>query len=84
MLSLRRVELHGFKGFERFKLRLKGDAYLAGPNNAGKSTLTMALRLAAQMLRIAIRRGPTENFMDGTEEVLGSSAQPEGAKRVSS
>jgi hypothetical protein len=69
--SIRRLELHGFKGFERFTLRLKGDAYLAGPNNAGKSTLTMALRMAALMVRIAMRRGPTDSLMDGSEEVLG-------------
>jgi predicted ATP-dependent endonuclease of OLD family len=71
MFSIQRLELHGFKAFERFTLRLKGDGYLAGPNNAGKSTLTSALRISAQMVRIATRRGPTDNFMDGTEQVLG-------------
>ena len=59
--------------FERFRLDLRGDAYLAGPNNAGKSTLIRAIRVAAQMLRIAARRNPTETFWDGKEQVLGYS-----------
>ena len=59
--------------FERFRLDLRGDAYLAGPNNAGKSTLITAIRVAAQMLRIAVRRNPTETFRDGKEQVLGYS-----------
>lgn len=71
MTVIQRLDLHAFKAFERFTLRLKDDAYLAGPNNAGKSTLTTALRMSAQMVRIAMRRGPTETFMDGTEQVLG-------------
>jgi predicted ATP-dependent endonuclease of OLD family len=73
MHAIQRLDLHGFKAFERFTLNLKGDGYLAGPNNAGKSTLTAALRIAAQMVRIAMRRGPTESFMDGKDQVLGYS-----------
>jgi predicted ATPase len=73
MSSIQRLELHGFKAFERFTLRLKGDGYLAGPNNAGKSTLITALRISAQMVRMAMRRGPAETFMDGSEQVLGYS-----------
>lgn len=69
--SIQRLELHAFKAFERFTLRLKGDGYLVGPNNAGKSTLTTALRLSAQMVRIAKRRGPTDRLSDGSEQVLG-------------
>ena len=59
--------------FERFRLDLRGDAYLAGPNNAGKSTLITAIRVGAQMLRIATRRNPTETFMNSREQVLGYS-----------
>jgi hypothetical protein len=57
--------------FERFRLDLRGDAYLAGPNNAGKSTLIAAIRVTAQMLRIATRRNPPDVFQDGNEQVLG-------------
>jgi predicted ATPase len=66
-----RLTLADFKAFERFTLNVRGDAYLAGPNNAGKSTLIAALRAAAQMLRTAMRRNPTETFMDRSEQVLG-------------
>jgi AAA15 family ATPase/GTPase len=56
---IQQVSLHNFKAFERFTLDLRGDAYLAGPNNAGKSTLIAAIRVAAGLLRIAMRRNPT-------------------------
>src|SRR5512142_1598572 len=59
--------------FERFRLDIRNDAYLAGPNNAGKSTLIRAIRVAAQMLRIATRRNPNETFQDGSQQVLGYS-----------
>jgi predicted ATP-dependent endonuclease of OLD family len=68
---LQRLSVQSFMAFERFRLDLRGDAFLAGPNNAGKSTLIAAIRAAAQMLRIAMRRNPTESFLDGREEVLG-------------
>lgn len=68
---IQRVSLHNFKTFERFTLDLRGDAYLAGPNNAGKSTLIAAIRLAAALLRIATRRNPTDTFNDQSQQVLG-------------
>lgn len=68
---IQRVSLHNFKAFERFTLDLRGDAYLAGPNNAGKSTLIAAMRLAAEMLRIAMRRNPADTFNDQRQQVLG-------------
>ena len=70
---IQRVALRNFMAFERFRLDLRGDAFLAGPNNAGKSTLIRAVRTSAQMLRIAFRRNPTEAFYDGREQVLGYS-----------
>jgi hypothetical protein len=68
---IQRVSLHNFKAFERFTLDLRGDAYLAGPNNAGKSTLIAAIRVAAGLLRVATRRNPTDTFTDRNEQVLG-------------
>lgn len=68
---IQRVSLHNFKAFEQFTLGLRGDAYLAGPNNAGKSTLIEAMRVAAGLLRIAMRRNPTETFRDRGEQVIG-------------
>lgn len=61
---IRRVELTSFKAFERFSATLRGDAFLAGPNNAGKSTLIAALRMATHMVRIAERRAPTDEILD--------------------
>jgi predicted ATPase len=70
-IAVNRVTLSDFKAFDRFTLHVRGDAFLAGPNNAGKSTLIAALRAAAQMLRTAMRRNPTETFMDRSQQVLG-------------
>jgi hypothetical protein len=72
-MVIQRVTLRNFKAFERFRLDVRGDALLAGPNNAGKSTLIQAIRTAAQMLRIAFRRNPNETFYDGRDQVLGYS-----------
>jgi predicted ATP-dependent endonuclease of OLD family len=52
---IHRLELQNFKAFERFSVTFSGDAFLVGPNNAGKSTLIAALRAAANMVRLAKR-----------------------------
>jgi predicted ATP-dependent endonuclease of OLD family len=68
---IRRLEVQHFKAFERYSLYLPGTAFLAGPNNAGKSTLIAALRTAARMLRVASRRRATDSFLDRGRTVLG-------------
>ena len=55
-----------FKAFDRFTLRMNGDAFLVGPNNAGKSTLIAAIR-ADDVLRIAKRLSASESeSIDGS------------------
>lgn len=66
-----RLILDQFKAFERFTLHVRGDAFLAGPNNAGKSTLLAALRTAARMIRQAQRLRASENFFDRGRNVPG-------------
>jgi predicted ATPase len=70
-LLIQRLVLDQFKAFERYTLRLRGDSYLAGPNNAGKSTLLAALRTAARMLRHASRRRASDTFFDRGRRVPG-------------
>jgi energy-coupling factor transporter ATP-binding protein EcfA2 len=75
---IHRLDIHNFKAFERYTVYVHGSAYLAGPNNAGKSTIIGALRTCANMLRRARRQRPTDTFQDHGNEVLGfpfSSAQ---------
>ena len=67
---LQRVTLDHFKAFERFNLYLRGDAYLAGPNNAGKSTLIAGIRTGAKMLRSAERRVATYDVLDKGNRVV--------------
>src|ERR1700761_627749 len=52
---IRSLSLTNFKAFEKFRVGFKEDAYLVGPNNAGKSTVIAALRSVANMVRIATR-----------------------------
>ena len=52
---LRRLDLVNFKAFEQYRIDFRGDAFLVGPNNAGKSTILAALRAGAFMIRIASR-----------------------------
>ena len=58
-MRIRRLDLRNFKAFERFTMTLGSNAFLVGPNNAGKSTLIAAMRVAAGMLDHATRRKPT-------------------------
>lgn len=63
------VYLQNFKAFERFRVTFKGDAFLVGPNNAGKSTVIAALRSVASMVRIASRERATQSFeVDGFQQ----------------
>jgi predicted ATPase len=57
-VSLRRLRLKGYKTFAAFDLQFRGDTFLVGPNNAGKSTLIEAMQGASVMLRYAAQRRP--------------------------
>lgn len=64
------IYLQNFKAFERFRVTVKGDAFLVGPNNAGKSTVIAALRSVASMVRIALRERAAQSFeVDGFQQV---------------
>ena len=58
-MRIQQLDLWNFKAFERFTMTLGTSAFLVGPNNAGKSTLIAATRVAAGMLEHASRRRPT-------------------------
>lgn len=64
-MRIQRLDLWNFKAFERFTMNLGASAFLVGPNNAGKSTLISAARVAAGMLEQASRRRPTWYRMHG-------------------
>ncbi|MXZ68093.1 MAG: AAA family ATPase [Acidimicrobiia bacterium] len=58
-MRIQQLDLWNFKAFERFTMNLGANAFLVGPNNAGKSTLIEAARVAAGMLEHASRRRTT-------------------------
>lgn len=58
-MRIQQLDLWNFKAFERFTMNLGASAFLVGPNNAGKSTLIAAARVAAGMLEQASRRRAT-------------------------
>ena len=68
-MRIQRLELWNFKAFERFTMTLGPNAFLVGPNNAGKSTLIAATRVAAGMLEHASRWGPTGHRAHGHRRV---------------
>jgi hypothetical protein len=68
---LQSLDMREFKAFERFTVNFRETSFLAGPNNAGKSTIIAALRACTYMLRQAKRRRPTDTFIDRNAEVLG-------------
>lgn len=59
---IRRLDLHHFKGFEKFAISFPADSIIVGPNNAGKSTVIAALRAAASMVRTAGRLRPQSTY----------------------
>lgn len=61
---IRRLKLNNYKAFRNFELRFRGDSFLVGPNNAGKSTLIEAMKGAAAMLRHASKRRPDFHRFD--------------------
>jgi hypothetical protein len=71
------LTITNFKGFSKYRLHCAGDAFLVGPNNAGKSSLIEALRVCAEMLRHARRRAPTDLYTDQDREVLAYPFDPD-------
>ena len=69
-MRIQRLDLWNFKAFERFTMTLGANAFLVGPNNAGKSTLIAAARVAAAMLEHASRRKPTDHRAHGPRRVM--------------
>lgn len=58
-MRIRQLDLTNFKAFSKFTLNMGSNAFLVGPNNAGKSTLVSATRASAGMLTHSMRRKPT-------------------------
>ncbi|RSM38150.1 hypothetical protein DMA12_34290 [Amycolatopsis balhimycina DSM 5908] len=62
---LKDLRLRNFRAFQDFRLTFGSGAYLIGPNNAGKSTILTALRVADVLIRLARRRKPDDARVDG-------------------
>lgn len=63
-MKISRVELINFKQFDKFHVSCKQRNVLVGPNNAGKSTVLDALRIVADVLRVAKRLNPIRQSHD--------------------
>ena len=72
-MRIQQLDLLNFKAFEKFTMTLGANAFLVGPNNAGKSTLIAATRVAAGMLEQASRRRPTGHRAHGHRRVTAHS-----------
>lgn len=68
--GLRQLRLIRFRSFEDFSISFGDGALLVGPNNAGKSTLLTAIRLADTLVRYAHRRNPESSTRAGDVRVL--------------
>ena len=68
-MRIKQLDLWNFKAFERFTMTLGSNAFLVGPNNAGKSTLIAAARVAAGMLEHATRWKATGHRAHGQRRV---------------
>ena len=68
---LQSLVLRRFKGFANFRVIFGKRAVLVGPNNAGKSTIVSAIRLASAAARLASRRKAADSYQDGGRWVRG-------------
>ncbi len=57
-MTIKKIELFGFKQFDRFSVGCRKTNVMVGPNNAGKSTVLDALRVVADVMRYSRRRRP--------------------------
>lgn len=73
--ELTRLRLVRFRAFEDFTISFKEGAYLVGPNNAGKSTVLTAIRLADVLIRLAHRRNPQFSVDDAGMRAVGYPVQ---------
>lgn len=62
--GLKRLRLVRFRAFDEFSVSFGEGAYLVGPNNAGKSTILTAIRLADVLIRYSHRRTPQFSIED--------------------
>lgn len=58
-MAILRAEFSRFRAFERLKIGLAPNAYIVGPNSAGKSTVLESIALAQQCLKRVGRQAPT-------------------------
>ena len=68
--GLRQLRLIRFRSFADFSITFREGALLVGPNNAGKSTVLTALRLADFLVRYAHRRTPSGSIVDRDIRVM--------------
>ncbi|WP_158251849.1 ATP-dependent endonuclease [Cryobacterium sp. M15] len=68
---LKELHLKNFRSFVNFKVSFGNGAYLVGPNNAGKSTLLTAIRVADTLVRYAHRRKPDKLVTDRDVRLSG-------------
>lgn len=61
---LKQLRLVNFRSFADFTVTFGSGSYLVGPNNAGKSTLLTAVRLADSLIRYSHRRKPDRTTLD--------------------
>ena len=62
--TLKQLSLINFRTFTNFTVKFDSSNFLIGPNNAGKTTLLTALRIADMMLRHAMSRNSTHKIQD--------------------
>lgn len=65
------LKLYRYKGFKDFSVAFKSKSLLLGPNNAGKSTIIGAIRLAHEAAKFTTRNGPKERFREGERTIYG-------------
>lgn len=77
VLKIEKLSLTAYKSFKNFTVRFGDNAFLIGPNNAGKSTLIESIRGTAAMLRWASIRRPEFTTRDKGDLVWAYRVRPD-------
>jgi recombinational DNA repair ATPase RecF len=77
----KKIEVKNFKKFDRYSVTCGGLNILTGPNNAGKSTILDALRIASDVLKFASYRKPAPISCNG-DIVFGFETQTQWTESI--
>ena len=80
-MHLEELDIHNFRGFKDYTLKLNPFNVLIGENNSGKTSVLQAIQLVYESIQVLFGRGEYPRFTDINPSVL---LQPRNIPLISS